>query len=197
MKTAAHRSRTFTASALGAALAFLIAIPAHTDPCSVDGVAVPSCVQVTSPTIDLKPRLGSTIINVFCPASASYYWGGYSANHNRWVRVIDVSVFANGPDHGKFEATNFNAEFRHSFSVTIGCSRFPPWASNCPTNNSFCPRDPGCPTTRGPSSRCVGSGADQQCWLEWEENCGTAPNNTPYFCTTQLFKPCCYPCAGR
>lgn len=166
------------------------------DPCTVEGIAVPGCVQVTSPVIDLKPRLGSAIINVFCPSSASYYWGGYSANHNRWVTVVDLSLFASGANHGKFEGTNFNSEFRHSFSVTIGCSRYPPWAANCQGSGSFCPRDPGCRITRGATSRCAGPPDAPQCWIEWEEDCGTPPNDTPYFCNTLLFKPCCYPCAG-
>jgi hypothetical protein len=167
------------------------------DPCVVEGVRVPACVTVTSPRIDLKPRFGSAIVNVFCPRSASYYWGSYSADHDGWVRVHDLSRFITNPAEGKFEATNFNLEFRHSFTVTIGCSQFPPWGTACQGSNAFCPRDPGCATTSGPASRCVGQGENQQCWLEWEENCGTAPNNTPYFCTTALFAPCCYPCAGR
>ena len=170
--------------AAGVALV-LSAAGATADPCSADGNTVPECVVQTD-TGSLKGDR-SEYMNVYCPNTAPYAWGGWSDSWSSSWHIITRNPVGDNVNSLDFLLSNTSVS-SNRWSISIGCSPINPNGS-C-TGATKISGDPGCPE----SNRQTECEPSDNCWVTWNEQCINNNVVTNYYCTQALFVTTCFSC---
>lgn len=163
----------------------LSAAGAAADPCTADGNTVPECVVQTD-TGTLKGDR-SEYMNVYCPNTSPYAWGGWSDSWSSKWHVITRNPVGDNVNSLDFLLSNTSVS-SNRWSISIGCSPINPNGS-C-TGATKISGDPGCPE----SNRQTECEPSDNCWVTWNEQCINNNVVTNYYCTQALFVTTCFSC---
>ncbi|MFZ1430190.1 MAG: hypothetical protein WAS21_25880 [Geminicoccaceae bacterium] len=189
MATVAMTSRSF---ARGTGIAGLVGLAAmlcvgsvRADPCTANGNQVPECVVQTD-TGSLKGDR-SEYMNVYCPTTSPYAWGGWSDSWSSGWHIITRNPIGDNVNSLDFSLSNTSIH-TNNWSISIGCSAVNPNGS-C-TGATKISGDPGCPE----SNRQTECEPADNCWVTWNEQCINNNVVSNYYCTQVLFETTCFSC---
>lgn len=166
---------------LALAAALLRAGSAAADPCTADGNTVPECVVQTDKGSLKGDR--SEYMNVYCPNTSPYAWGGWS---DSW-HIITRNPVGDNVNSLDFLLSNTSVH-TNNWSISIGCSPINP-NGTC-TGATKISGDPGCPE----SNRQTECEPADNCWVTWDEQCINNNVVSNYYCTQVLFATTCFSC---
>ena len=158
---------------------------AAADPCTADGNTVPQCVVQTD-TGSLKGDR-SEYMNVYCPNTSPYAWGGWSDSWSSGWHVITRNPVGDNMNSLDFLLSNTSVH-TNNWSISIGCSPINP-NGTC-TGATKISGDPGCPE----SNRQTECEPADNCWVTWDEQCINNNVVSNYYCTQVLFATTCFSC---
>ena len=158
---------------------------AAADPCTANGSTVPECTVQTD-TGSLKGDR-SEYMNVYCPTTSPYAWGGWSDKWSSSWHVITRNPVGDNVNSLDFLLSNTSVH-SNNWSISIGCSPINP-NGTC-TGPTKISGDPGCPE----SNRQTECEPADNCWVTWDEQCINNNVVSNFYCTQILFVTSCFSC---